>query len=71
MSDTPKTDALIKADWHMPRGWKDRIHEHARALERELADARGQVRLLQEENRVLGVNLDNAIAALAAESEGD
>jgi hypothetical protein len=36
MSDTPRTDAIITADWHMPKGWKDRIHEHARQLEREL-----------------------------------
>jgi hypothetical protein len=37
--ETPRTDALIKQDWHMPKGWKDRIHEHARQLERELDQA--------------------------------
>jgi len=36
-SDTPRTDAIVEADWHMPPGWKNRLIEHARQLERELA----------------------------------
>ena len=52
MSDTPRTDALIKADWHMPVGWKDRIHEHARQLEREVAELREALTKLS--NEVLG-----------------
>lgn len=69
MSETPKTDALVRVQFANHPGWKTHpVVEHARQLERENAALRDEVEALREDKARLRFLIDHELVCIGSEN---